>query len=374
MHRAIRTIHRAEVVGSMLRPPRLVEARGLMRAGQLDPVAYREIEDAAVDEALRIQEDAGVDVVTDGEMRRDVFFDFLVKGVTGLTMQPAYTVRFHGHDGTAAEEFQVPFTVVERITALPCPAVDEFRYAAPRTDRPLKVTLPGPVMALGMWGEASRDAYPDPLELVADACAAIVGWMHELAEAGCSYIQLDLPDLCELYCDASIRAEYDERGIPSRELMALAPDLVETLGAVELPGVTKAMHLCRGNGTQAWIAEGGYDDFAREVFRRAEGFDVFHLEYDDERSGGFEPLADLPDDKVAALGMVSTKWTALESPDVLRARIDEAARYHPKDRLAIAPQCGFASANETAEQRKITPQTQVDKLRLVAEVARSVWG
>jgi 5-methyltetrahydropteroyltriglutamate--homocysteine methyltransferase len=368
------TAHHAEVVGSMLRPPQLVQARGRMRAGQLDPQEYRAIEDAAVDEALRIQEEAGVDVVTDGEMRRDIFFDFLIKGLTGLTMQPAYTIRFHGHEADAAMEVQVPFSVVEKITALPCPAVEEFAYASQRTDKPLKVTLPGPAMMLGMWGDASRDAYPDPLQLVADAGEAVAGWMRDLAQAGCTYIQLDLPDLCELCCDAGVRADYEARGIPTGPLIELYLDLVERFGALDLPGVTRAMHLCRGNGTQAWIAEGGYERFARDVFGRATGFDVFHLEYDDARSGGFEPLAQLPEDKVAALGLVSTKWTVLEDPDALRARLHEAARFHPLERLAIAPQCGFASAAETAEARKLTAQTQVDKLRLVADVARSVWG
>jgi 5-methyltetrahydropteroyltriglutamate--homocysteine methyltransferase len=358
----------------MLRPPRLVEARAQMRAGQLDPAAYRQIEDAAVDEALRIQEDAGVDVVTDGEMRRDVFFDFLIKGLTGLTMQPSYTVRFHGHDPDAAMEVQVPFSVVEKITPLPCPAVEELAYASQRTEKPIKVTLPSPLMILGMWGEAARDAYPDPLDLAADAAGAVLGWARDLAAAGCTYIQLDLPDLCELSCDQSVRDEWASRDIPVEELIALGVDFVQRFGDQELAGVTKAMHLCRGNGTQAWIAEGGYERFARDVFSRAGGYDVFHLEYDDARSGGFEPLAQLPDDKVAVLGLVSTKWTALEDPDVLRGRIHEAARFHPLERLAIAPQCGFASAAETAQERKLTAQTQVDKLRLVAQVARSVWG
>jgi 5-methyltetrahydropteroyltriglutamate--homocysteine methyltransferase len=139
-------------------------------------------------------------------------------------------------------------------------------------------------------------------------------------------------------------------------------------------GAVLGVHVCKGNGTQSYIARGGYEDICREVFRRAEGFDVFLLEYDDERSGSFEPLRHLPDDKVAVLGMVSTKWVQLEDPDVLRGRIDEAARFHPRERLALATQCGFASASETAEQRKITDSVQEAKLALVADVARSVWG
>jgi 5-methyltetrahydropteroyltriglutamate--homocysteine methyltransferase len=198
--------------------------------------------------------------------------------------------------------------------------------------------------------------------------------MRELADAGCAYIQIDMPELIDVYCDASVRAEYEERGIPADELIALETDLAVQFGALDLPGVTKAMHLCRGNGTEAWIAEGGYEELSEQVFRRATGFDVFHLEYDDERSGGFEPLANLPDDKVAVLGLVSTKWTRMEDPAELISRIEDAARHHPVERLALAPQCGFASASETSEQRRITPGTQEAKLRLVSDVAREVWG
>ena len=367
-------VHRAEVVGSMLRPPELVAARNSMRAGDMPYEDYRAIEDRAVDNALRLQEDVGMDVVTDGEMRRDIFFDFLMKGVSGLSMEPAYTVRFHNHEQAEAMVVQFPFSVTDRIKPLPCPAVGEFLYAKDRTTKPLKVTLPNAIMMLGLWGDLSKDAYPDPLELVADAGSAIKQWMRELADAGCTYIQIDAPDLIELYCDANVRAETEARGIPVSELLELATGLVVEFGELDLPGVTKAIHLCRGNGTQAWLAEGGYEEFSEHVFTRATGYDVFHLEYDDERSGGFEPLAKLPDDTVAALGLVSTKWTALEDRDALKARISEAARFHPLDRLALAPQCGFASASETAEERKITDQTQYDKLKLVADVAQDVWG
>jgi 5-methyltetrahydropteroyltriglutamate--homocysteine methyltransferase len=162
---------------------------------------------------------------------------------------------------------------------------------------------------------------------------------------------------------------------PGRALHARGAEYVNEVTKVDLPaGTILSLHVCKGNGTQSHIARGGYEDIAREVFRRATGFDAFHMEYDDERSGSFEPLRHLPDDKVCALGLVSTKWTELEEPQVLRARIEDASAFHPLDRLAIGTQCGFASAAEMAEQRKITTQTQADKLRLVAQTARSVWG
>jgi 5-methyltetrahydropteroyltriglutamate--homocysteine methyltransferase len=351
---------RADVVGSLLRPDYLVDAR---------PEAF----DRAVDEALRLQEAAGVDVVTDGEMRRRVFFDFFVSGLDGLSPLPAYTVRFHGHRPEDAMEVTIPFTVTERIRARPCPGLAEFCYAAARTSLPVKVTLPSPMMILGFWNERSRDAYADPFELAADAADAVRGWMRELADAGCRYIQVDAPELAEAYADERVRAEYEERGISAGRFLEVGSELVCGLGDVDLPGVTLAMHLCKGNGTQSWIVEGGYENLAAGIFERATGFDRFLLEYDDARSGSFEPLRELPDDRVAVLGLVSTKWTELEDLDVLRARVEDAARFHPLDRLAVSTQCGFASASETAEQRRITRDTQAAKLKLVADLARTVW-
>ncbi len=366
-------IYRADVVGSLLRPRYLIEARDAVRAGKLPSEELRRVQDRAVDEALALQQEVGMDAATDGEMRRQIFFDFFVSGLEGLSPLPSYTVRFRGRRPEDGMEVQIPFTVTDQIRPRACPGVDEFRYASERTPLPVKVTVPSPLLILGFWGDASREAYPDPFVLAAEAATIVRGWMRELAEAGCTYVQIDAPELAEAYADERVRAEWIERtGDP--HYLERATELVGSLGDVALPGVTKAMHVCKGNGTQSWIAEGGYEAFAREVFARAAGFDVFLLEYDDERSGTFEPLADLPDDKVAALGLVSTRWTALEDRGALRARIEEAARFHPREQLAICTQCGFASASETAEQRRITEETQAAKLRLVAQVADDVWG
>jgi len=236
--------------------------------------------------------------------------------------------------------------------------------------------LPSPTLATAFWTkESSGDVYPDVFDLVADATEIVRAWVVELAEAGCPYIQIDAPELNEVYADERIRREYAARGIDPARFMAEGAEHLNEVTRADLPsGTTLGVHVCKGNETQSWIAEGGYEDIARDVFRRASGFDRFHLEFDDERSGSFEPLRHLPDDKVAVLGLVSTKWTELEDPALLRRRIDEASRFHPLDRLAIATQCGFASAAEIAEQRKITEQTQADKLRLVADTARAVWG
>jgi 5-methyltetrahydropteroyltriglutamate--homocysteine methyltransferase len=371
-----KTVFRADVVGSMLRPRALIEARDAFRAGTLDEDSHRAAQDAAVDEALRIQEAAGVDVATDGEMRRDIFFDFFVTGAEGLTLGDGWVVNFQDAEGHDTMTVPIPFVVTERLKPRSSPGLAEYLYAKERTSLPVKVTLPSPTLVSAFWTkEGSGDVYPDVLDLVADATAIVRAWIVELAEAGCPYIQIDAPELNEVWADEAIRAEYAARGIPVERFMHEGAEYVNEVTKVDLPeGTVLSLHVCKGNGTQSHIARGGYEDIAREVFKRATGFDAFHLEYDDDRSGSFEPLRHLPDDKVAALGLVSTKWTALEDPDLLRRRIEEASAFHPLDRLAIGTQCGFASAAEMAEQRKITTQTQADKLRLVAETARSVWG
>jgi 5-methyltetrahydropteroyltriglutamate--homocysteine methyltransferase len=240
----------------------------------------------------------------------------------------------------------------------------------------LKVTLPSPTLINAFWSsEGSRDAYADPFELFADAAEALRDWMRELFDAGCKYIQIDAPEFNEVYADQRVRDDYATRGIDIERFKAEGAELLGHVGSVDRPeGTVLGLHVCKGNGTQSWIAEGGYEEISREVFKHADGFDVFLMEYDDDRSGSFEPLRHLPDDKVAVLGLISTKWQALEDADMLRRRIDEAAKFHPKQMLALTTQCGFASANETAEQRLMTEEAQAAKLKLVADVAHSVWN
>jgi 5-methyltetrahydropteroyltriglutamate--homocysteine methyltransferase len=367
-------IMHAEVVGSLQRPPALVAARSRMRAGTLPHDQYQIVEDGAVDAAVALQEEAGLEVLTDGEMRRDFFFDFFVSAMSGLTPAPATALAFHNHEDVV-QEMVFPFSVTEKVKARgECPGVAEFRYAAQRTDKLVKVTLPSPLLALSFYGETSRDVYPDPFEFAADTTEVVETWMRQLADAGCRYIQIDAPEMCGVYVDQRERDRWEASGVPADKFISIGTELLAKLGKVNLPGVRKAMHVCKGNGTQSWLAEGGYGDFTKHVFRRLDGFEVFHMEYDDDRSGDFEPLTHLPDDKIAVLGLVSTKWAKLEDPDELVARIEEAARFHPKEHLAIAPQCGFASEAATAEDRRVLPTTQRDKLRLIASVADRVWG
>src|SRR5262245_929183 len=272
-------VHHADVVGSLLRPPELMQARAKLRAGGMTQPEYSSIEDRAVDEALRLQERVGLAVVTDGEMRRDVFFGFFVSGMSGLSMIHGSTVRFHNHENERAMEVQIPFTVTAKVAARECPGIAEFRYAATHTNRRVKVTLPSPMMMLGFWNERSRDVYPNPFDLAEDAANAVQGWVQQLAGAGCDYIQIDAPELNEAYADEHVRADYQARGIDPHEFIRVGTEIIHRLGALHLPGVTKALHVCKGNGTQSWIAEGGCGDFSRSVFGGARAFVILRVVY-----------------------------------------------------------------------------------------------
>jgi 5-methyltetrahydropteroyltriglutamate--homocysteine methyltransferase len=370
------TVYHAEVVGSMLRPPWLVEAREAMRAGKIAADEYEAIADRAVDEALRIQEAAGVDVVTDGEMRRDFFADLFIHGMEGFSQESSWTARFHGYDGDVAMEAEIPFTVTEKIKPRSSPTLKEFLAVRDKARLPLKVTLPSPTLISTFWSaDRSTGAYRDVFELFVDAADALRDWMRELFDAGCRYLQIDDPELLHMFADPQVRADYAKRGIDPERFKSQGAEILGYIASVQRPeDAVLALHVCKGNGTQSFIAKGGYEDICREVFQRADAFDVFLMEFDDERSGSFEPLRYLPEEKVAVLGLVSTKWVALEDPELLRRRIEEASRFHPKERLALSPQCGFASASETAEQRMISEDTQSAKLKLVADVAQSVWA
>lgn len=372
-----KTKYHADVVGSLLRSQKLLDARGAMRGGKMPYPEYRAIEDAAIDDAIKLQEDVGLQVVTDGELRRDIYFGWWVSGMDGMSMIPGErVVHFHGKDPSADFDVQIPFQVTEKLTAKECPGLDEFNYASSKTDKVVKITLPSPlIMVANFWGKVSEEVYPDPRELATEARDVLVEWMKQLADAGCTYMQLDIPELAVAYGDKNFGdPNVTLPGMTLDEYLDFGTELVGSVAEVDLPGVTLAMHVCKGNGTQSWIGEGDYSEFSKHVFSKASGFDIYHFEYDDERSGDFSMLADLPDDKFAELGMVSTKWTDIEDADVLKGRIDEAAQYHPKENLGISTQCGFASAAETAEDRKVTDQTQTDKLKLLVDVADDVWG
>jgi methionine synthase II (cobalamin-independent) len=363
------TMYRADVLGSLLRPGYLAEAREKNQAGQLPDEEFKKLEDRAVDEAIALQENAGVDVVTDGEMRRFTFFDQFAAAVDGVTHQEGEAVPFHSQPGKVDIDFHSPVSVTDKVKRKRMLTPDEFDYAKAHATKPVKVTLPSPLMFFTMWSpEHSSKAYDDPFELFADGVDLIREEAQALADRGCEYIQIDAPDFGQLVEDSE-RERWEKLGIPVSRVMS---EGVEMLNAVaDVPGVTFGLHLCKGNYQSLWISAGGYEEISSHVFKGTPNFDRYLLEYDDERSGGFEPLADLPDDKVVVLGLVSTKHDDLESIEDLSARVDEAAKHFPRDQLAISTQCGFASV---AMGNEISVEAEERKLRLVADAAHAIWG
>jgi 5-methyltetrahydropteroyltriglutamate--homocysteine methyltransferase len=367
------SIYRADVVGSLLRPAYLKRARARFEAGELPAAEFKEIEDRAVDQAIAMQEGAGVDVVTDGELRRHTFIDQLLEAVSGLTPDPQpdhIPVPFYSAEGGEPDVvFSVRISATERLQRTRMMTVEEFSYARARARRPVKVTLPSPLMLFLAWSpERSRETYSDPFELFADGLRLMREEAQELARLGCRYIQVDAPDFGQLV-DPAQQELWEKAGVSVDRVYSEGVDMLNELAAV--PGVTFGLHLCKGNYDSKWISSGGYDAIAARLFARATNYDVFLLEYDDERSGGFEALKELPDDKVACLGIVSSKLEEVEPVDRLVARIDEAARFFPREQLSLSTQCGFASAGPG---NAIGEPAQEAKLRLVAEVAERVWG
>jgi 5-methyltetrahydropteroyltriglutamate--homocysteine methyltransferase len=365
--------YRAEVIGSMLRPDFLKDARKRWEAGSLGTSAFKRVEDRAVDEMIALQERCGVDVVTDGEMRRTHFIAPLTDVISGVKPIPAFTrVWRRPHEKNQPAEqanIQVQYAVVDRIQRLRSLTNEEFAYARARATKPLKVTLPSPLMMTLRWSpEHSRTAYPDPFALFRDAGDIIRQEARELAALGCEYIQIDAPELGML-CDPERRREdFAERGMDPERLLTEGIDIINSVADVS--GVSFALHLCRGNNKGYYVGEGGYESIAKQVFQRARNFSRFLLEYDDWRSGSFEPLRDVPPDKSVVLGLISTKRVDLESTAGVLARIDEASKYFPREQMALSTQCGFGTV---WEGNPISQATQEAKLRLVADVARRAW-
>lgn len=366
-------LYRAEVIGSLLRPAFLKEARKQWQAGALATPEFKRVEDRAVDEAIALQESAGLDVVTDGEMRRTHFIAPLTDVISGVKEIPAFkrVWRRPHEQGAPAEEteIQVQYAVVEKIRRTRSLTNEEFSYARGRASQPLKVTLPSPLMMTLRWSaEYSRDAYPDPFGLFADAAEIVRQEAQELAALGCQYIQIDAPELGMLCDPDRRRQDFAERGMAPERLLTEGIDIINSVA--DVPGVTFGLHLCRGNNKGYYVGEGGYEAIARQAFRRAHNFALWLLEYDDWRSGSFEPLRDIPADKGVVLGLISTKRTELEPAEAIARRIEEAARYFPREQLGLSTQCGFGTV---WEGNPIPEAIERAKLRLVADLAHRLW-
>ena len=357
---------RADTVGSLLRPPAVLQAREAREAGRLSAAEFKRAEDHAVDDAVRLQEEAGLDVVTDGEIRRYAFFGHLVEALEGFDRLGGWAIPFHNEAGEELV-FKRP-VVVERLRWRRSMCAEELVYLRARTARPVKVTLVSTQQAAAYYDpDKSRSAYPTRDAYLADIVDFTRREVEELARLGCTYVQIDAPQYAALL-DPALRDGYRKRGSDPDRLIDACIEMDNAVIAGQ-PDVTFGLHICRGNNQSMFYAAGGYEPIAR-VFSRSR-FQRFLLEYDDERSGGFEPLAAMPEDREVVLGLVTTKKPRLESVDELRRRIEAAAAFVPLPRLALSPQCGFAS---TIAGNRVSADDQRAKLRRVAETARAIWG
>jgi 5-methyltetrahydropteroyltriglutamate--homocysteine methyltransferase len=364
---------RADHVGSLLRPQRLLQARAEAAAGDLAPEKLKEIEDEAIREVVRAQREVGLRTATDGEFRRTTWhMDFIYQlGGVGQS-DDKIKVQFHNADGTI--EFETPALAVNAPITLPETIfADAFRYlqSVVTPDQTAKLTIPSPSMVHYRGGPAAIDpaVYPDEEQFWADLSAAYAQQLRGVVELGCRYLQLDDTSLAYLN-DPAQRAMLAGRGDDAEHQHLRYIRQINAAIADRPADLAVTTHLCRGNYRSSWAAEGGYDFVAEALFTQL-AVDGFFLEYDTERAGGFAPLRFVPPGKQVVLGLVTTKSGRLESKDDLKRRIDDAARYVPLDQLCLSPQCGFSS---TVEGNVLSYDEQMAKLALIVETAEEVWG
>jgi 5-methyltetrahydropteroyltriglutamate--homocysteine methyltransferase len=363
---------RAEHIGSLLRPPALLAARQDHAAGRIDDAALAAIENDAIRHVVRLQEDAGLEVVTDGEYRRGTYSDsFTSSGISGvsieLTEERGWSVsQTHGHR-TAR---RIP-RVVSRIAWQGGKNADDFRFLKSVTRRTAKITLPGPCYIHYRAGRPniSRDVYPDLDAFWSDLVHAYHQEMRALADAGCTYLQIDETSLVKLG-DPRARQLLTDRGDDWRDLLKTYIAAINAVLDGTPDGMRVGIHVCRSQDP-SWQADVGYDPIAEPLFNDLKiGF--YFLEYDNARSGSFAPLRAVPKGKIVVLGLVASKSPELESMELLKRRIEEASRHIDLDQLALSPQCGFSTS--ATERALVTEEIEQAKLRRIVEVAREVWG
>jgi len=361
---------RADHVGSLLRPSRLKEARARFDRNEITKEELRAIEDDVIRDVVRKQEAVGLQSVTDGEFRRTFFHIDFLQRLQGVAVSGGMTTKFHTREGEI--DFAPPrVTVTGKLRHIQDIQTADFEFLKSATNRTAKVTIPSPTMVHFRGGRKGIDitAYPDLDEFFEDLSQAYRDEIASLYNAGCRYLQLDDTNLAYL-CDPQIRAQTAERGDDPNALPHAYASLINSVIDGRPADLTVAIHLCRGNMQSAWVAEGGYEPVADALFNEL-NVDAYFLEYDDARSGSFDPLRFVPDNKVIVLGLLTTKSAALEhAADIIR-RIDQASRFVPLERLCLSPQCGFAS---TAQGNRITEADQWAKLERIVAVTNQVWG
>jgi 5-methyltetrahydropteroyltriglutamate--homocysteine methyltransferase len=364
---------RADHVGSFLRPPELLKARADLESGKISAQQLRSVEDESIRAVVKMQEDAGLQSITDGEYRRAVFY----MGFYGPLGSVSAEYDTSGQDWSFVDRtgHKLPLLIPQVNSRLRWQQpihVGDFNFVRGLTSRAPKITMPSPTILHLRAGREhiNRAAYRDLDLFWEDIVDAFRKELNALAEAGCRYVQIDETTLASLL-DTRSWDYLKQRGDDGRRmLLETYPSIMNAAFAQRPAGLHLTMHICRGNNQSHWTAEGGYDLVADTLFNKI-NVDSFFLEYDTPRAGSFEPLRFVPSNKTVVLGLVSTKFAELESRDLIKRRIDEAVKYIDLDQLSLSPQCGFAS---TAPGNKITVDQQAAKLRLVVEVAREVWG
>ncbi|MFT7601970.1 MAG: 5-methyltetrahydropteroyltriglutamate--homocysteine methyltransferase [Acidimicrobiales bacterium] len=366
---------RADQVGSLLRPESVKQAWVAFEAGELDAVGRREVEDEAARTSVRQQEATGIGAVSDGEFRRDVWWSGFIPHIHGIEITRASTSPFeHEEEEDSGEAAYVPklLRTADRLRH-PGPPVmgHDHAFLASLTNRVPKVTIPAPSRFHFQYGTSSLDptVYPDRDEFWADVAAIYQAEIAGLEAQGCRFIQLDDP-VMSFFCDPEARANISSSGEDPDELLGRYVGAVNDAVSQRSPDTTIGLHICRGNARSAWAVSGGYAAIAEQTFSQLD-VDVYYLEFDDERAGDFQPLAAMPDTASVVLGLVTSKRPKLESPDELKRRLDQASAFIDPDRLALSPQCGFASI---LEGNLLTEADQWAKLELVAATAHDYWG
>ena len=363
---------RAEHIGSLLRPAELLRARKDYAAGKVDRVGLRAAEDDAIRDVVKLQEDVGLQVVTDGEYRRGTYSDsFTQSGISGVSIEMTEDRGFsrsetHGHRMAR----RIP-KVVDHIMWNGPQNAGDFRFLKSVTTKTPKITLPGPCYIHYRAGREhiSREIYPDLDAFWSDLVQAYVQEMRSLAEAGCTYLQIDETSLVKLG-DPRVRQLLRERGDNWRDLLRTYIDVINAVAAGAPAGMTVGIHICRSQDP-SWQADVGYDPIAEPLFNDIK-IGIYFLEYDNPRAGTFEPLRSVPEGKFVVLGLVASKVAELESTDLLRRRIEEASRYIGLEQLALSPQCGFSTS--ASEHLGMSEAQEKAKLARIVEVARDVWG
>jgi 5-methyltetrahydropteroyltriglutamate--homocysteine methyltransferase len=364
---------RVEHVGSLLRPAYLLQARSAWARGDITPAEFKAAEDRAVREVVALQDELGLPVVNDGEMRRESFQAELTAacdGFSGVSVDAWLWGAWHSADvGDLTIDRPADLAVTARLRKRRNLAAEEFTFLRGCTGRQAKVTLPSPSLFANLWSpERSTTAYPSLDSFMADVVEVMRDEVTELVRLGCGYIQLDAPHY-PLLIDPTWRAFYEARGWPLQRWLSYGVELDNAVIDAGRPA-TFGFHLCRGNQLSRWLVAGGYEPIAGPVFSSVHA-DRLLLEYDDERSGSFDALGLVPDDKVVVLGLVTTKTSRLEAEPELAARITQAAARIGLERLAISPQCGFATS---AAGNAITREAQRAKLALLVRTARDHLG